>query len=125
MHDLERDKLIIHLPDPTDEEEGGVAAVDDLRVYFSPPAPVLASNLYPSHLPFHVTTRDEEAEGRTGEERGLNGVESKEDDKRTLILQEITHPCPTREHELRHVLHDLRFCFWRHRREPFREADFA
>lgn len=35
MHDLERDELIIHLSDPADEEEGGVAAVDDLRVWFS------------------------------------------------------------------------------------------
>lgn len=76
MHDLERDELIIHLTDPTDEEKRGVAAVDDLRVYFSPPAPAPGSASF-QFPPIFTTTSQMEAKGRRVERDGSAPLYSK------------------------------------------------
>ena len=44
---------------------------------------------------------------------------------RTLVFQEVTHPRPTRQHQLSYVLDYLGFLLLRHCLEPFREADLA
>lgn len=43
----------------------------------------------------------------------------------TLVLEEVAHPCPSGEHKLRHVLHDLGLRLARQGLEPLREAHLA
>jgi len=44
---------------------------------------------------------------------------------RTFVLQKITHSRPASQHQLSYVLHNLCLGFGRHRREPFRQTNFA
>jgi hypothetical protein len=43
----------------------------------------------------------------------------------TFVLQKITHSRPASQHQLSYVLHNLCLGFGRHRREPFRQTNFA
>ena len=45
--------------------------------------------------------------------------------RRTFVLQKITHSRPASQHQLSYVLHNLCLGFGRHRREPFRQTNFA
>lgn len=46
-------------------------------------------------------------------------------DIRTLVLEKIAHPSPSREDELRYILDDLRLLLRREGGEPFRKPLFA
>lgn len=71
---------------------------------------------YPISVALHQSPSLREfGQERTGGER----------EEHTLVLEEVTHARPTSEDELCDVFHDLGLCLWRHRREPFRETDFA
>lgn len=106
MHDLEGDQLVIGRRTSGDEEEGGVAAVDDFGVCRN--------------------EQDVSSVGRLMSESqlccdvGLCGILVC--CLPTFVFQEIAHPRPAGQHELSHILDDLGFILWRKSGEPLCKA---
>lgn len=79
MNQLERDELVVLLSDTRNEEERGIAAIDDLRVCCGG----------------HISEKEWEWKGKKGK------------GERTLVLQEVAHPRSPGKDELSDVLDDL------------------
>ncbi len=86
MDDLESDQLIICRSAPSDKEQGGITAVDYLRIC-KPLVLLIESRKMP-----------------------------------TFVFQEIAHPRPPREYELRDILDDLCFLLRGEGCEPLRQS---
>lgn len=87
VDNLEGDELVVVGIAAGDKKEGGVSAIDYLRIWL--------------------------------EVWSVSGVHSRASEAtRTFVLQEIAHPCPASQHELRHIFDDFRLLFGRQCGEP-------
>jgi hypothetical protein len=92
VDDLEGDQLVIGRCATGDEEEGGIAAIDDFRVWQS--------------------CRDQQAVG------GVRG----RGEEATFVFKEIAHPRPAGEHKLSHIFDNLGLLLGRQSGKPLGET---